>query len=91
MQMFIKNSHNITGIVKPYAPLYDLAKNIFSLTLKFTKHDCVVVCLNIEEGMKFTQHNFKEILAVGKVTNLILYCAYGSLSCPRVYNLHHLS
>ncbi|CAG9769700.1 unnamed protein product [Ceutorhynchus assimilis] len=62
----------VSGIIKSYAPLHEVAKNIFSSTFDYSKNDVVIVCLNVKKSM-IDYSVLKQIFGIGEYTNNFLF------------------
>ena len=68
----LNQSYHVEGLVKSYAPLQELAKNILTFKMDFTTNDFVIVCLTLDVKFKFRNRDFKEIKTLFFVLNINL-------------------
>lgn len=61
----------IEGIVKPGADMGEISNSIFNVTLGYSQNDYVIVFLDISYISSISYLALREILAIGKFTNLI--------------------
>lgn len=66
------SSVHIEGVVKTGASLLDISREISVVSLDYTDKDYVIVCLNINNVKEFRSSDFRNILAIGKFSNLIM-------------------
>lgn len=64
------------GFVQPDAPLVELTRSIFNASTRITQDDHAVIFLNFNKYSFFSSVDIKNILALGRFTNLILCCKY---------------
>lgn len=88
LETMLDKSYHTMGVIRSHAPLKEIAKNIFQWTREFSKTDTVVVCLCIDDNTIFIKKHLRQILALGKYTNLILCCRYKSINRECENNLY---
>lgn len=68
--------YKVEGFVQPDAPLVELTRSIFNASTRITQDDHAVIFLNFNKYSFFSSVDIKNILALGRFTNLILCCKY---------------
>nr|CAI5817174.1 unnamed protein product [Callosobruchus analis] len=75
-----KSDHDISGTVKPNADIFEISKVLFQSTRHCGQDDLVIFMFNScnVSNFKTLRHALKQLLPIGKFTNLLILTRYNS-------------
>jgi len=85
----LKSAYSVSSVIVPLeSGTGGLANGIFQNVLGFTERDSVILCLDLCNGVP-NSSQLKELICVGKITNLIVLikCDFRSVDRSRYYRL----
>lgn len=80
LSTILNGAYCVMGEVRSNMQLSELGRNMFKLCLQYTQNDYVIFCVKIDCFSRIRQVDLREILALGRFTNLIVCFTYESLN-----------
>ncbi|CAG9769895.1 unnamed protein product [Ceutorhynchus assimilis] len=76
LRLLVGDHFRVSGYIEPFAPVSEVSRGIFGMTHDYTFSDFVVVLLHVNYNAVRHASALKQILAIGRYTNLIVCYRY---------------